>query len=116
MITQPTIQVLPSEVAERIAAGEVVERPASVVKELIENSLDAGATAVSVEIRDGGLSLIRVSDDGCGMSRTDAPLALERFATSKIRTLDDLEAIITLGMLLATVIVLTGLCVICRFV
>nr|HID12801.1 DNA mismatch repair protein MutL [Anaerolineae bacterium] len=94
---QPTIHILPTEVAERIAAGEVVERPASVVKELIENSLDAGASAVSVEIRDGGLSLIRISDDGCGMSRADAPLALERFATSKIRTLDDLEAIATLG-------------------
>jgi DNA mismatch repair protein MutL len=97
MTTQPTIHILPPEVAERIAAGEVVERPASVVKELIENSLDAGASAVSVEIRDGGLSLIRVSDDGCGMFRADAPLALERFATSKIRTLDDLEGISTLG-------------------
>jgi DNA mismatch repair protein MutL len=97
MTTQPTIRSLSSEVTERIAAGEVVERPASVVKELIENSLDAGATAISVEIRDGGLSLIRVSDDGCGMSRADAPLALERFATSKIRTLDDLDAISTLG-------------------
>jgi DNA mismatch repair protein MutL len=97
MTTQPTIQVLPPEIAERIAAGEVVERPASVVKELIENSLDARATAVSVEIRDGGLSLVRVSDDGCGMSRADGPLALERFATSKIRTLDDLEGIATLG-------------------
>jgi len=94
---ESTIQVLPPEVAERIAAGEVVERPASAVKELIENSLDAGASAVSVEIRDGGLSLIRVSDDGCGMSRADAPLALERFATSKIHTLDDLEGIDTLG-------------------
>ena len=93
----PTIHILPPEIAERIAAGEVVERPASVVKELIENSLDAGASAVSVEIRNGGLSLIRVSDDGCGMSRADAPLALERFATSKISTLDDLEAITTLG-------------------
>lgn len=91
------IQVLPPEVAERIAAGEVVERPASVVKELIENSLDAGASAVSVEIRDGGLSLVRVSDDGCGISRADLPLALERFATSKIHTLEDLEAIHTLG-------------------
>ncbi len=97
MALRTTIQVLPPEVAERIAAGEVVERPASVVKELIENSLDAGASAISVEIRDGGLSLIRVSDDGCGISRADLPLALERFATSKIHTLEDLEAIHTLG-------------------
>ncbi len=91
------VRVLPPEVAERIAAGEVVERPASVVKELIENSLDAEASAVSVEIRNGGLSLVRVSDDGRGMSRADAPRALERFATSKIHTLKDLEGIRTLG-------------------
>lgn len=97
MALRTPIQVLPPEVAERIAAGEVVERPASVVKELIENSLDAGASAVSVEIRDGGLSLVRVSDDGCGISRADLPLALERFATSKIHTLEDLEAVHTLG-------------------
>jgi DNA mismatch repair protein MutL len=94
---RPTVQVLPPEVAERIAAGEVVERPASVVKELIENSLDAGATAISVEIRDGGLSLIRVSDDGSGITRADAPLALKRFSTSKIHALADLDAIATLG-------------------
>jgi DNA mismatch repair protein MutL len=94
---RPAVQVLPTEVAERIAAGEVVERPASVVKELIENSLDAGARAVSVEIRDGGLSLIRVSDDGFGMTRADASLALERFSTSKIHTLADLDAITSLG-------------------
>jgi len=91
------IQVLSPEIAERIAAGEVVERPASVVKELLENSLDAGATAVSVEIRDGGLSLIRVFDDGSGMSRADAALAPERFSTSKVRALSDLDAIATLG-------------------
>lgn len=93
----PTIQVLPPEVTERIAAGEVVERPASIVKELIENSLDAGARAISVEIRDGGLSLIRLSDDGSGMTRADAPLAPRRFGTSKIHALADLEAITTLG-------------------
>ncbi len=92
-----TIHVLPPEIAERIAAGEVVERPASVVKELIENALDAGATAVSVEVAGGGVELVRVSDNGCGMSRTDAPLALERFSTSKIQTRADLEAIRTLG-------------------
>jgi DNA mismatch repair protein MutL len=98
ILTNPAaIHILSTEIVERIAAGEVVERPASVVKELIENSLDAGASAISVEIRDGGLSLIRVSDDGCGMSRADAPLALERFATSKIHSLHDLDAITTMG-------------------
>lgn len=91
------IQVLPPEIAERIAAGEVVERPASVVKELIENALDAGATAINVEVTAGGVGLLRVSDNGCGMSRADAALALERFSTSKIKTLADLEAIGTLG-------------------
>lgn len=92
-----TIHVLPPEMAERIAAGEVVERPASVVKELIENALDAGATAINVEVTGGGVGLVRVSDNGCGITRADAPLALERFSTSKIRTLADLEAICTLG-------------------
>jgi DNA mismatch repair protein MutL len=92
-----TIQILPPEIAERIAAGEVVERPASVVKELIENALDAGATAVNVEVAGGGVGLVRVSDNGCGMSRVDAPLSLERFSTSKIRHLVDLEAIRTMG-------------------
>lgn len=91
------IHVLPPELANRIAAGEVVDRPASVVKELIENSMDAGARKISVEIQDGGLALARVSDDGCGIARADVPLALERFATSKIRASEDLEAIRTLG-------------------
>ncbi len=95
--TKGPIHVLPPELAARIAAGEVVERPASVVKELIENSLDAGAYKISVEIQDGGLALIRVSDDGCGIARAGAPLALERFATSKIRAPEDLAAICTLG-------------------
>jgi DNA mismatch repair protein MutL len=97
MSQEPKIHILAPAVAERIAAGEVVERPASVIKELIENSLDAGARAISIEIRAGGMALVRVSDDGCGMSRGDAPLALERFATSKIRNVADLEAIVTLG-------------------
>jgi DNA mismatch repair protein MutL len=92
-----SIHVLPKSVAERIAAGEVVERPASVVKELIENAIDAGATAVAVEIREGGVALIRVSDNGGGMSRTDATLAVERFATSKIATDTDLQTVRTLG-------------------
>ena len=96
-MSQPRIHILPQSVAERIAAGEVVERPASVVKELIENAIDAGARAISVEIREGGLALIRVGDNGSGMSRADAPLAVERFATSKIATADDLSAVKTLG-------------------
>jgi len=93
----PRIHILPQAVAERIAAGEVVENPASVVKELVENALDAGATAIVVEVRDGGLTLIRVSDNGTGMSRAEAPLALARFATSKVHTIEDLAAIRTLG-------------------
>jgi DNA mismatch repair protein MutL len=97
MAQEPTIHVMSPELAERIAAGEVVERPASVVKELIENSLDASARAISVEIRTGGLALIRVNDDGVGMNRADAPLALARYATSKVHTTADLEAITTLG-------------------
>jgi DNA mismatch repair protein MutL len=97
MAQESVIEILPSAVAERIAAGEVIERPASVVKELVENSLDADAQAISVEIRSGGLALIRVSDDGSGMSRRDVPLAITRFATSKLRTVADLDAIQTLG-------------------
>ncbi|MEW5720503.1 MAG: DNA mismatch repair endonuclease MutL [Chloroflexota bacterium] len=91
------IHILDKQIAERIAAGEVVERPASVVKELIENAIDAGARAISVEVREGGVALIRVSDNGSGMSRDDAALAVERFATSKIAREDDLRAIRTLG-------------------
>lgn len=91
------IQVLPPEVAGLIAAGEVVERPASAVKELVENALDAGATAIQVEIAGGGLDLVRVSDNGSGMARADAPLAVERFSTSKIRSVADLSGVRTLG-------------------
>lgn len=91
------IHVLDKSVAERIAAGEVVERPASVVKELIENAIDAGATAISIEIREGGVALIRVGDNGSGMSRDDASLAVERFATSKIAGEKDLDSVRTLG-------------------
>jgi len=91
------IRVLPDQVANKIAAGEVVERPASVVKELLENSLDAGATSVRVEVESGGRRLIRITDDGCGMLRDDALLAFERHATSKLRDVKDLLSIATLG-------------------
>jgi DNA mismatch repair protein MutL len=91
------VKVLPDHVINRIAAGEVVERPASVVKELVENALDADATRIDVELSVGGRSLIRVADDGCGMDHDDALLALERHATSKLDTADDLERITTLG-------------------
>ncbi len=91
------IQVLTEGVANQIAAGEVVERPASVCKELIENSLDAGATQVRIELSRGGRSLVKVSDNGCGMNRDDAMLAFERHATSKLRSASDLLAIATLG-------------------
>ncbi len=92
-----TIRILPPELAAKIAAGEVVERPASVVKELIENSIDAGATDIKTEIRQGGTRLIRVTDDGCGIPAEEVPLAFARYATSKIQSADDLERIATLG-------------------
>lgn len=91
------ISILPEAVSCRIAAGEVVERPASVVKELIDNSLDANSTFISVEIENGGRSLIRVRDNGEGMARMDAQLACQRFATSKLRTEEDLHTLTTLG-------------------
>jgi DNA mismatch repair protein MutL len=91
------IRILPETVANKIAAGEVIERPASVVKELLENALDAGARSVRIETESGGKRLIRVIDDGCGMNHDDALLAFERHATSKLRTADDLLSIATLG-------------------
>jgi len=93
----PKIRVLSDILASQVAAGEVVERPASVVKELVENSIDAGALEVRVDVDQGGAALIRVSDDGCGMTREDAMLSLERHATSKLRTAGDLAEIRTLG-------------------
>src|SRR5688500_17145470 len=93
----PTISILPGAVADQIAAGEVVERPASVVKELVENALDAGATTVDVAVQEGGRALISVADDGSGMDRDDVLLALERHGTSKIRTAADLVGVTTFG-------------------
>ncbi|MFV0376847.1 MAG: DNA mismatch repair endonuclease MutL [Mangrovibacterium sp.] len=91
------IQLLPDSVANQIAAGEVVQRPASVVKELVENAIDAGATNITINIKDAGRTLIQVSDNGCGMTETDARMAFERHATSKIRSASDLFAIRTMG-------------------
>src|ERR1700747_2371437 len=91
------IHVLPEHVANKIAAGEVVERPASVVKELLENSLDAGSAGIKIQVEAGGKKLIQITDDGCGMVRDDALLAFERHATSKIKNAEDLLNISTLG-------------------
>ncbi len=91
------IKVLPEEIASKIAAGEVIQRPESVVKELIENSIDAGATSIEIEVKDAGKSFIRVTDNGAGMNEEDAVLSFARHATSKIETYDDLEKVVTLG-------------------
>lgn len=93
----PDILLLPKSVSELIAAGEVVERPSSVVKELLENAIDAGATAITLEIRRGGITYIRITDNGCGISRANVPAAFLSHATSKVRTAEDLNAIYTLG-------------------
>lgn len=93
----PRVQVLSKETAELIAAGEVIERPSSIVKELVENSIDSGATSITVEIKQGGISYMRVTDNGCGIGYEDVPTAFLRHATSKIRDKDDLDSIMTLG-------------------
>src|SRR2546430_14015208 len=94
---QNSVILLDENTANRIAAGEVVERPASAVKELVENAIDAGATQILVGLEEGGKQRISVADNGCGMTRSDAILSLQRHATSKIRSPDDLFAIRTLG-------------------
>ena len=91
------IRMLSRELIGKIADGEVVERPAAAIKELVENSLDAGATHISVEITEGGIDSFRVTDDGCGIDESDIRMAFERHATSKIRSASDLDAIGTLG-------------------
>jgi len=96
-MAEPRIRLLPPELADQIAAGEVIERPASVVKELVENALDAGAHRVTIEVEGGGRRLIRVSDDGSGMTREEAQLSLLRHATSKLRAAADLTCLRTMG-------------------
>jgi DNA mismatch repair protein MutL len=96
-LSSPQIRVLPEEISQKIAAGEVIERPFSVVKELVENSLDASASDIKVELKDGGKSQIKVTDNGRGMRRDDAQICFKRHSTSKISKESDLEKIDTLG-------------------
>lgn len=96
-MTQKQITVLDSKTIDKIAAGEVVERPASVVKELVENAIDAGANAITVEIKNGGINFIRVTDNGEGIEKSQVPVAFRRHATSKIKSVEDLFLIKSLG-------------------
>ena len=91
------ITLLNQETIDKIAAGEVVERPCSVVKELVENAIDAGSSAITVEIKEGGISFIRITDNGCGIEREQVPLAFLRHSTSKIRNVEDLMCVKSLG-------------------
>ena len=93
----PKIELLTQETIDKIAAGEVIERPSSVVKELVENALDAGANVITVEIKDGGISFIRITDNGCGIEKDQIPLAFLRHSTSKIRSVEDLLTVSSLG-------------------
>ena len=93
----PNIQILDQQTIDKIAAGEVIERPASVVKELVENSIDARASAITVEIKEGGISFIRITDNGCGIGGNQVPLAFLRHSTSKIRSVEDLFTVSSLG-------------------
>src|SRR5512141_3013316 len=93
----PAIHPLPEQLINQIAAGEVVDRPAAALKELVENSIDAGATRVDIDLAGGGVTLMRIADNGAGIARDELPLALARHATSKIASLDDLESIASLG-------------------
>lgn len=93
----PQIALLSQETIDKIAAGEVIERPSSVVKELVENAIDAGSSAVTVEIKEGGISFIRISDNGCGIEREQIPLAFLRHSTSKIKSVEDLFTVTSLG-------------------
>ena len=93
----PKIELLSQETIDKIAAGEVVERPSSVVKELVENAIDAKATAITIEIKEGGMSFIRISDNGCGIEKSQVPLAFLRHSTSKIRSVEDLLCVASLG-------------------
>ena len=93
----PQITLLSQDTIDKIAAGEVIERPCSVVKELVENAIDAGATAITVEIKEGGISFIRITDNGCGMEHSQVPIAFLRHSTSKIKKVEDLLCVKSLG-------------------